>query len=99
MAGFRVRRRRGAQEFEVHDAEVAKRAGSALVAADELIRLATDELGFIEAELGSNATDGLTQALLAARGLLGEAFRLNRANHEPSRGTVQEVQTRDARAT
>ncbi|TYL54016.1 hypothetical protein [Agromyces mariniharenae] len=97
MAGFRVRRRRGAQELEVHDADVAKRAGSALVAADERVRLAADELAFAEAELGSDATEGLAEAIVAARGLLGEAFRLNRTNHELTAGTPQEVQARDAR--
>ncbi|MGW9183815.1 hypothetical protein [Agromyces sp. NPDC055661] len=97
MAGFRVRRRRGAQEFDVHDADVAKRAGSALVAADERIRRAAEELEFAEAELGSDATEGLRQALVTARRLLSEAFRANRANHEPDPGTLDEVRARNAR--
>ena len=97
MAGFRVRRRRDAQELEVHDADVAKRAGSALVAADERIRLAADELRFAEAELGSEATEGLSQALVVARRLLGEAFRLNRTNHDPNPGTRDEVRGRNDR--
>src|SRR6186997_1987138 len=97
MAGFRVRRRRGAQELEVHDADVAKRAGSALVAADERLRLAADELDFAEAELGSDATEGLRQALVTARRLLSEAFRANRANHEPDPGTSDDVRARYAR--
>lgn len=97
MAGFRVRRRRGAQEVEVHDADVAKRAGSALVSADERIRFAADELAFAEAELGSSSTDGLREALVGARQLLSEAFRLNRTNHDPLRGTAEDVQARGAR--
>ena len=52
MAAFRVGRSRPAQHLEVHDAELARRAGRALVAADERIRAAADELGFAEAELG-----------------------------------------------
>ena len=55
MAGFWVRHRRGAQELEVRGADLAKRAGSALFAADERIRATVDELGFAEAELGSDA--------------------------------------------
>ncbi|MGW4929681.1 hypothetical protein ACWEOH_11035 [Agromyces sp. NPDC004153] len=97
MAGFWVRRRRGAQELEVHDADVAKRAGSALVAADERIRLAADELDFAEAELGFDATEGLRQAIVSARQLLGDAFRLNRTNHDPFRGTAEDVLARNAR--
>ena len=38
MVAFRVGRSRPAQQLEVHDAELAKRAGRALVAADERIR-------------------------------------------------------------
>ena len=67
MAGFRVRRRRGAQQFDVNDAELAKRAGRALVAADERVRATTDEVGFAEAELGADATTQLSEALVAVR--------------------------------
>ena len=52
MVAFRVGRSRPAQQLEVHDAELAKRAGRALVAADERIRAAADELGFAEANTG-----------------------------------------------
>ena len=97
MAGLWVRRRRGAQELDVHDADVAKRAGSALVAADERIRIAADELDFAEAELGFDSTEGLRKALVAARQLLSEAFRVNRTNHDPFRGTAEDVQARHAR--
>lgn len=56
MVAFRVGRRRPAQHLEVHDADSAKKAGKALVAADERIRVAADELGFAEAKLGADAT-------------------------------------------
>ncbi|MEI5585062.1 MULTISPECIES: hypothetical protein [unclassified Agromyces] len=78
MAGFRVRRRRSARDLEVHDAELAKRAGSALFAADERIRAAAEEFAFAEAELGGDATSRLSGVLEEARGRLSEAFRLNR---------------------
>lgn len=97
MAWFGVRRRRDAHELEVHDADLAKRAGSALFACDERIRVAIDELAFAEAELGSDSTDGLSQAIASGRGLLSEAFRVNRANRDVVRGTPDEVRARDAR--
>ena len=56
MAGFWGKRKRVDPELEAQDADLAKRAGSALVAADERIRVTTDELVFAEAELGPDAT-------------------------------------------
>ena len=97
MAGFRVRRRRGAQQFDVNDVELAKRAGRALVAADERVRATTDEVGFAEAELGADATTQLSDALVAVRRHLSDAFRLNRLNHDVNPGTADEVRTRYAR--
>ncbi len=94
MAVFRVRRRRGAQQLDVHDADLAKRAGRALVAADERIRVTVDELGFAEAELGADATAQLSAALVAARRHLRDAFRLNRLNHEAIPGSADEVRAR-----
>ncbi len=94
MAGFRVRRRRGAQQLDVHDADLAKRAGRALVAADERIRVTADELGFAEAELGADATTQLSEALVAVRRHLSDAFRLNRLNHDAIPGTADEVRAR-----
>ncbi len=87
MAGFRVRRfgvgrRRAAHESEAHDADLAKRAGAALVAADERMRLTADELGFAEAELGSGATAQSSETLVTVRSQLNAAFRLNRLNHD-----------------
>ena len=94
MAGFRVGRRRPAQHLEVHDADLSKRAGRALVAADERIRVAADELGFAEAQLGAAATTRLNEALVAVRRHLSDAFRLNRLNHDVTPGTADEVRAR-----
>ncbi|MFF2496617.1 hypothetical protein [Agromyces sp. NPDC058064] len=76
---------------------MAKRAGSALFACDERIRVAIDELAFAEAELGPDSTEGLSRAIAAGRESLGEAFRLNRANHDAVRGTPDDMRARDAR--
>ncbi|MCK8609327.1 hypothetical protein [Agromyces sp. C10] len=97
MAGFRFRRLREARELEVRDAAPAKRAASALFAADERIRAAAEELAFAEAELGADATAPLGEALVAARVRLNEAFRLNRRNGDAVPGTADEVRTRAAR--
>ena len=97
MAGFWVRRRHGAQELEVHDADLAKRAGSVLLAADERIRVTVDEIGFAEAELGAAATTQLSEALVAVHAHLSDAFRLNRLNHDAIPGTADEVQARNVR--
>lgn len=97
MAWIRVGRRRDAHELEVRDADLAKRAGSALFACDERIRVAVDELAFAEAELGPDSTDGLSRAIVEGRELLGEAFRVNRQNHDAMPGTPDEVRARDGR--
>lgn len=97
MAGFWVRHRRGAQELEVRDADLAKRAGSALFAADERIRATIDELGFAEAELGSDAIRPLSEALVEARRDLSDAFRLNRLNHDAFPGAADDVRARYVR--
>ena len=97
MAWFWVTRRRGAQELEVHDVDLAKRAGSVLLAADERIRVTVDEIDFAEAELGADATTQLSEALFAVRAHLTDAFRLHRLNHDAIPGTADEVQARNVR--
>ncbi|GGI45838.1 hypothetical protein BCL57_001536 [Agromyces flavus] len=97
MTGFRVRRRRSAHELEVPDADVARRAGAALFAADERIRVAAEELDFAEAELGRGSTKELSEALVAARANLGEAFRLNRPTPAAAPATAADVRTRHLR--
>ncbi|WP_448006175.1 hypothetical protein [Agromyces bauzanensis] len=97
MAGFWGKRNRDQQELEAHDADLAKRAGTALVAADERIRVTADELVFAEAELGPNATAELSVALATVRQHLGEAFRLNQLNHDEIPDHPEELRSRNAR--
>ena len=97
MAGFWGKRKRDQQELQAQDADLAKRAGTALVGADERIRVTTDELVFAEAELGPDATKELREALTAVRQHMGEAFRLNQLNHDEIPDTAEELRTRNAR--
>jgi hypothetical protein len=98
MAGFWGSRRREEQEaVAARDADLARRAGSALIAADERIRVTSDELVFADAELGEEATHDLREALDAVRLHLGEAFRLNQLNHDEIPDTAEELRTRNAR--
>ncbi|MBD7957190.1 hypothetical protein H9651_06040 [Microbacterium sp. Sa4CUA7] len=97
MAGFWGRRKREQQELQEHDADLARRAGAALVATDERVRVTTDELVFADAELGTDATQELREALDAVRHHLGEAFHLNQLNHDEIPDTVEELRTRNAR--
>ncbi|GAA1938906.1 hypothetical protein [Agromyces allii] len=94
MAGFLVRRKHDAQELQAHDAELAKRAASALLAADEGVRAASEELDFAEAELGAESTDAAAAVIAAVRRHLIDAFRLNRLNHDAMPGTPGEVRAR-----
>lgn len=95
MAGFWGKRKR--EEQDAQDADLARRAGRALVEADERIRVTTDELAFAEAELGPGATKELRDALEAVRTHLGEAFHLNQLNFDEIPDTPEELRTRNAR--
>lgn len=97
MAGFWGSRKREREELAVQDADLARRAKTTLVSADERIRLTTDELAFAEAELGTGPTDDLRTALEAVRHHLGEAFHLNQLNHDDIPDTPEELRTRNAR--
>ncbi|MRG59968.1 hypothetical protein GE115_08815 [Agromyces sp. CFH 90414] len=97
MAGFWGKRKREEQELQAQDADLAQRAKSALVAADERVRVTADELVFAEAELGSEATADLRTALASVREHLGEAFRLNQLNHDEIPDTAEELRSRNAR--
>ena len=98
MAGLWGKRKREEQAaLDAQDAELARRARSALVAVDERIRTTTDELDFAVAELGEAATKDLRDALTAVRTHLGEAFHLNQLNHDEIPDTPDELRTRNAR--
>ncbi|WP_350348909.1 hypothetical protein ABIQ69_02930 [Agromyces sp. G08B096] len=97
MAGFWGKRKREDQELQAQDAVLASRAGTALVAADERIRVTADELVFAEAELGHEAVGPLREALASVRTHLGEAFRLNQLNHDEIPDTAEELRQRNAR--
>src|SRR6478735_5603590 len=98
MAGFWGKRKREDQAaLDAQDAEIARRARTALVAADERIRLTTDELSFAEAELGTEPTQELRTALVAVRAHLAQAFHLHQLNHDEIPDTPEELRTRNAR--
>jgi len=97
MAGFWGKRKRDQLEVQAQDADLEKRAGTALVAADERVRVTTDELVFAEAELGPDATKELRVALTSVRQHLGDAFRLHQLNHDEIPDTAEELRTRNGR--
>lgn len=97
MAGFWGKRKREQEERAAQDANLARNAEKALVATDERIRTATDELAFAEAELGASLTQDLKTALDAVRTHLREAFQLHQLNHDEIPDTDEELRTRNAR--
>ncbi len=98
MAGFWGKRKREQETAQAaQDADLARRAQTALVAADERIRTASDELAFAEAELGTSLTADLSAALTAVRTHLQEAFTLHQLNHDEIPDTAEELRTRNAR--
>ena len=97
MAGFWGRRKREEEALAAQDADLARRAEQALVAADERIRTTSDELAFAQAELGDSLTSDLKAALDAVRLHLREAFQLHQLNHDEIPDTVEELRTRNAR--
>ena len=97
MAGIWGRRKREQEALAAQDADLARRAEQALVAADERIRTTSDELAFAEAELGGSLTADLKAALSAVRTHLREAFQLHQLNHDEIPDTPEELRTRNAR--
>lgn len=98
MAGFWGKRKREEQEAQdAADTELARKAEIAMVSADERIRTAGDEVSFAQAELGSEATKDLREALGAVRSHMQEAFTLNQLNHDEIPDTREELRTRNAR--
>jgi flavin-binding protein dodecin len=97
MAGFWGKRKREQEELQAQDADLARKAQTSLVSADERIRVTTDELVFAEAELGPESTKELRDALAAVKEHLGEAFHLHQLNHDEIPDTPEELRTRNAR--
>lgn len=98
MAGFWGKRRREEQAAQdAADADLARRAGAALVTADERIRTTGDELEFAKMELGGDAVKALAEGLTAVRTHLREAYQLNQLNHDEIPDTPEELRTRNAR--
>ncbi len=71
----------------------------AIVAADERVRLTSDELDFARARgrVGDKATEDLAAALDSVRTHLAEAFQLHQLNHDEIPDTKEELRTRNAR--
>src|SRR5918994_5776881 len=98
MAGLWGKRKREEQAaIDAQDADLARRARTALVRVDERIRSTNDELAFAVAELGEGPTRDLREALKAVTHHLGEAFTLNQLNHDEIPDTPEELRTRNAR--
>ncbi|WP_324014287.1 hypothetical protein M1D46_13850 [Microbacterium sp. JZ70] len=98
MAGLWGRRRREEREQqESADADLARRARTALVTADERIRATGDELVFAVAELGEGPTEDLRTGLAAVKEHMAEAFHLHQLNHDEIPDTPEELRTRNAR--
>ncbi|WP_040163665.1 hypothetical protein [Microbacterium gorillae] len=98
MAGIWGKRKREEQAAQdAADADLDRRAGAALVAADERIRTTGDELEFARMELGDTAVQPLAEGLSAVRTHLREAYQLNQLNHDEIPDTREELRTRNAR--
>lgn len=97
MSGFWGKRKREQEELQAQDADLARKAQTALVSADERIRVTSDELAFAEAELGPDSTKELREALASVKQHLAEAFHLHQLNHDEIPDTPEELRTRNAR--
>lgn len=58
--------------------ELRTQAGNALVAADDAVRAADEELSYAQAQFGLSATDAFTKALEGARAHLARSFELRK---------------------
>ncbi|PPF16950.1 MULTISPECIES: TPM domain-containing protein [unclassified Rathayibacter] len=86
----RARKRRAQEAVEASIDELATRAGSALVHADDAVRTSEQEVGFAEAQFGADATGAFREALVTAKHLLGEAFTLQQRLDDAEPETDQE---------
>ncbi|WP_317451772.1 hypothetical protein [Microbacterium sp. NIBRBAC000506063] len=90
VSGFWGSRKKERAQQAAQDADLARSAKTALVAADERIRLTQDEYGFALAELGEELTEDLKNALESVRTHMGEAFRLHQLLHDEIPDTPEE---------
>ena len=99
MAGFwGTRKSDDYTRQEAADDDLAFRARTSIVAADERIHTTEDELSFAVAEIGAtNGTRRLREALDAVKKHLGEAFYLHQLNHDDIPDSAEELRTRNAR--
>lgn len=96
--GFWGKRRREADEQRAAaDADLARRAQTALVETDERIRSTSDEVAFAQAELGDGPTRDIREGLNAVRTHLSEAFHLHQLNHDDVPDTPDEARSRNER--
>ncbi|GAA2040209.1 TPM domain-containing protein [Agromyces tropicus] len=81
----------GSAEPAVSLEELRRRAGGALVAADDALKTSEEELGFAVASFGEDATTGFRAALATADGKVREAFGLQQRldDHEPDTDAQQ----------
>ncbi|PPF18554.1 hypothetical protein C5C53_06510 [Rathayibacter sp. AY1E3] len=86
----RARKRRAQEAVEASIDELATRAGSALVHADDAVRTSEQEVGFAEAQFGADAAGAFREALVTAKRLLGEAFSLQQRLDDAEPETDQE---------
>lgn len=86
----RSRRRRAEEAAEASIEELATRAGSALVHTDDAVRTSEQEVGFAQAQFGTDATGPFQEALVTAKRLLGEAFTLQQRLDDAEPETDQE---------
>jgi uncharacterized membrane protein YgcG len=99
-----TRRRRGsapagsgpASEPEVPTEELERRASSALVATDDAVRASEQELGFAEAQFGSEAVAEFQTSLQDARADLAHAFELKQRLDDHEKDSEQEIRAWNA---
>ncbi|MFT4136241.1 TPM domain-containing protein [Microbacterium sp.] len=78
-------------------AELARRAGSALVQTDDAIRTSEQELGFAVAQFGDEAAREFSEALAAAKRDLDEAFSLKQQLDDSVPDTEEQTRAWNAR--
>ncbi|WP_258725167.1 TPM domain-containing protein [Cellulomonas sp. NS3] len=92
VGGVLLRRRRSATPgpAAVPLRELEQRAGAALVAVDEAVQSSTQELGFAQAQFGTEATRVFEDVLADARATLAAAFAVRQQLDDDERETRDE---------